>query len=85
MNKRWVLKKDDGTVAYAVLRGDAPEKDELERLFGIEKGYGLTAERWGDEVRIINYYRADTVAALPVLSVTDTEEEPLYTLTPINE
>ena len=28
---------------------------------------------------------ADTVAALPVLSVTDTEEEPLYTLTPINE
>ena len=85
MNKKLILKNDKGETVYCVLNGEADETEELLRVFSIEKGYGLTVEKWSDAVKIVNYFRADTVASFPVVSFEDTEEEPLYQLTPLDE
>lgn len=83
MNKKYILKKDNGTKAYCILNGEKNETDELERVFGIEKGYGLTAETFADKVLIRNYYRGDNVASFSIVEITDTTEEALYQLVPL--
>lgn len=83
MNKKYILEKDAGEKVYCILDGDKPVKDELQRVFGIEKGYGLTAELFADKVVVRNYYRGDNLASFPVLAIEDTTEKPVYLLTPI--
>lgn len=82
MNKKLVLKKENGDIVYCVLSGEAYEDDELKKVFGIEPGYGLTAAKYSDKVCVENYFRGDTVATFPIVSFEDTDEEPLYNLTP---
>lgn len=80
MNKKYILKKDEERV-YCIIDGEKPQQEEWEKVFGIEKGYGLTAELTNNEVIVRNYFRADTLAVFPVLEVFDTEETPIYILT----
>ncbi len=82
MNKKYVLQKDDCRV-FCILDGEKPLQEELERVFGIEKGYGLTAELEHNTVVVKNYFRADTLASFPVLAVEDTDQAPVYQLLPL--
>ena len=82
MNKKFVLQKGEERV-YCIIDGQKPQQDEWEKVFSIEKGYGLTAELINDEVVVRNYFRADNLANFPVLEVLDTEEETVYILTKV--
>ena len=66
---------------FCIIDGKKPQQEEWERVFSIEKGYGLTAELIRDEVVVRNCFRADNLAVFPVLEVLDTEEETVYMLT----
>lgn len=83
MNKKYILKNEDGKTVYCILDAEKNEKDEFERVFGIEKGYGLTAEKFGDKIFIRNYYRGDNVASFMIIAIKDTNEEKLYQLMPL--
>ncbi len=85
MNKKYILKKDTGEKVYCILDGEKNENDELEKVFGIEKGYGLTAEVFDGKVVVKNYYRGDNLASFPVIAIEDTTEETVYLLTPIEK
>ncbi len=76
MNKKLVAQWPDGSRKVCILSGDTDIDTQLCELAGCESGCGLKAELWGKEIRIINYFRADTVGTIPLLSVEDTEEEP---------
>ena len=80
MNKKYILQKDKETV-YCIIDGEKPQQEEWEKVFSIEKGYGLTAELINGEVVVRNYFRADNLATFPVLEVLDTEENTVYILT----
>ena len=80
MNKKYLLQKGEETV-YCIIDNEKPQQEEREKVFSIEKGYGLTAELINDEVIVRNYFRADNLATFPVLEVLDTEEDPVYILT----
>ena len=82
MNKKYILKKGEDKV-YCIIDGQKPQQDEWEKVFSIEKGYGLTAELINDEVVVRNYFRAENLANFPVLEVLDTEEETVYILTKV--
>lgn len=80
MNRKYFVEKD-GKTLFFIVDGQKDLQEELEKLFGIEKGYGLSVELWQDRIEIRNYFRADTVATFPVLKVEDTAQAPCYRLT----
>ena len=84
MNKKYILKKDDECV-FCIINDQKPQQEEWERVFGIEKGFGLTAELVGNQVIVKDYYRADILASFPVIKVLNTEEQTVYQLTHIEE
>ncbi|MBE6778867.1 MAG: hypothetical protein E7541_05720 [Ruminococcaceae bacterium] len=84
MNKKYILQKDD-TRVYCIVDGSQPIEEELGKVFGLTKGQGLSADLWQGKVVVQNYFRGDNLASFPVLEELDTEEEPVYQLTPIQE
>ncbi|MBQ4612241.1 MAG: hypothetical protein IJB26_01685 [Clostridia bacterium] len=83
MNKKYILKNDEDQQVYCIIDGDKPVDDEFERVFGIEKGYGLSAELFGDKVLVKNYFRGDTMASFAVLAVEDTTADTVYQILPL--
>ncbi len=83
MNKRYVLKNDSGKLFSCVINPEKPESEQWCAIFAIEKGYGLSAERWGDQVKITDYFHGDTRAVFAIVSAEDTTDEATAELTPI--
>ncbi len=84
MYKKYILKKDDERV-YCIIDGQKPSQDEWERVFSIEKGYGLSADVEFGKVVVKNYFRGDNVASFDVLCIEDTDDEPIYKLLPMQD
>lgn len=84
MNKRYILKNSDGVLFACVIDPQQEEKTQWERIFAIEKGHGLTAERWGDQVKITDYFHAETRAAFQIISEEETREAASCDLTRIS-
>ena len=82
MNKKFIINKD-GERFFFIVDGEKPLTDELEKVFSIEKGFGLTAEQANDRIIVKNYYRAENLASFPILEVLDTAEEAKYILTKV--
>ena len=85
MNKRYVLKNSDGQLFACVISPDRSEDEQWCAIFAIEKGYGFTTERWGNKVKIVDYFHGDTRAEFTVVSVEDTTEESSAILAQIEE
>ncbi|MBR5217746.1 MAG: hypothetical protein IKV68_05235 [Oscillospiraceae bacterium] len=85
MNRRYVLQNDSGKLFTCVISPNRSEDDQWCAIFAIQKGYGFTAERWGDKVKIVDYFHGDTRAEFTVVSVEDTTEESSATLAQIEE
>ncbi|MBP3494269.1 MAG: hypothetical protein J6J83_06630 [Oscillospiraceae bacterium] len=83
MNKRYVLKNDSGKLFSCVINPEKPESEQWCAIFAIEKGYGFSADRWGDQVKITDYFHGDTRAAFAIVSAEDTADEATADLTPI--
>ncbi len=84
MYKKYILKKDNERV-YCIIDDQKPLQEEWERVFAIEKGYGLAADVEFGKVVVKNYYRGDNLASFEVLDIKDTDEEPIYQLMPMQD
>ena len=85
MNKRYVLRNSDGVRFTCVIAAGGNEDDRWKEVFALEPGCGYSAERWGDEVRIVDYFHGDVRARFAVLSVEETEDAASSTLTRLTE
>lgn len=79
MNRKYTV-ENDGKRAFFIIDKEKNLTEELEKVFSIEKGYGLTADEERGHIVVKNYFRADTLASFPIFSVEDTEEETVYRL-----
>jgi len=75
MNKRYTLKNSDNEFFTCIIDPGQEEKEQWEAVFAIDKGYGFTAERWGEQVKIVDYFHGETRASFQIISVEDTAEE----------
>ena len=80
MRQKITLRNGDGVIVDCVVDAGKNLQDEMEKVFSIEKGYGLKAEIWKDRVDIVNYFRADTMASFVLLAIEETQEPLRYQL-----
>lgn len=81
MNLRVTLKNDENKTVYCVVSQDQGLEQEMEQVFSIQKGCGLGVDVTKTKVKVVNYFRADTLASFEILSITPTEEPLQYRLT----
>ena len=85
MNQRYVLKNDIGKLYTCVISPEKNEDDQWLAIFAMEKGCGFSVGRWGDKVKITDYFHGDTRAEFAIVSVEDTADEATSDLTQIEE
>ena len=78
MNKKIVFENAQGKRVFFIVSDKADLKSQLHKAFSVSEGQGLTVELGECFIEIIDYFHADTVARLPVISVTDVTDEPSY-------
>lgn len=80
MNLRVTLKNDENKIVYCVVSQAQELKQEMEQVFSIQQGCGLGISVTKTKVKVVNYFRADTLASFEILSSTPTEEPLQYQL-----
>ena len=81
MNLRFILKNGDGEIFSCIILKDADRNAEMEKVFSIQKGYGFCVNCDEKNVRIVDYFHADTRACFEILSQQETQEDVSYQLT----
>lgn len=81
MNLRVTLKNDENETVYCVVSQAQRLEQEMEQVFSIQKGCGLGINVTKTKIKVVNYFRADTLASFRILSITPTEEPLQYRLT----
>lgn len=81
MNLRVTLKNDRNETVHCVVSAAGNLEQEMERVFSIQKGYGLGIDVTKTQVKVVNYFRADTLASFDIVSIVPTEEPLQYRLT----
>lgn len=81
MNLRVTLKNDQNETVYCVVSQEQELEQEMARVFSIQKGYGLGISVTKTQVKVINYFRADTLASFDIVSIVPTEKPLQYRLT----
>ena len=79
MNKKITVKNQEGKIRYCILSGEEDlEKQFNDWYFGQgHTGMGYTVHFNGTEVRVLDYYVNETRAVFEVLSIEDTDAEPV--------
>jgi len=78
MNKRLIAKNAFGKTVYCVLSSTEDYKEQIEKVFNIERGRGFSIDLTDTEIKLVDYFHGDTVATFDILSLEDTKEDVLY-------
>ncbi len=80
MNKKITIKKNNGQLAYCVLSSDESFDEQLEKVFDLRKGCGLSAVFNDNEIIIRDYFHGENRANIEIISIEDTNEKVSYDL-----
>ena len=72
MNKKLIVKGGDGKLLFCVLSSERSYDDQLCELMEFGKNGGITASLGKESVDISDYYHAERIGSLPVVSFEDT-------------
>lgn len=79
MNKKITVKNSEGQIRYCILLGNK----DLEEQFNIwyfgepHPSHGMKVEFNGEKLLIVDYYTNETRATFYVMSIEDTQSEPV--------
>lgn len=85
MNKKYILKNSEGLRFSCVLSPDRKEEEQWCEVFALSKGHGFSAERWGEVVRIRDYFAGEDRATFLIISEEETEAPVDCTLTKLDK
>ena len=78
MNTKYILENDSEQLVYCVVRQNEPIQKEFEKVLSIRQGYGMSVKCSEKEIRLIDYFAAETRAIFKIISIEQTSEELQY-------
>ena len=73
MNKKLTVKGGDGNLRFCVLSPERSYDDQLCEMMGFGENGGITVSLGMESVDIVDYFHADCIGSLPVISFKDTD------------
>ena len=79
MNKKITVQNGHGNLTYCILSGDENLEDQLNRWYygSPNPEHGLCVQFNNSEIAVVDYYHAETIGSIKVVSIEDTDEEPI--------
>lgn len=71
MNKKIIFKTALGDIRYCVLDTATDCISQMEKVFGVEKGYGFSIEMDEKEIRLKDYFAGETRTSFPIVAMED--------------
>lgn len=78
MNKKYTVKDSFDLSSFFIISEEKDKKEQLEKVFSIQKGYGFCIDYTETDIRIVDYFHGETRASFKILYIEDTDEEVCY-------
>ena len=77
MNQKITARKEDGKLVCCILSGDESLEEQLNIVYfdSPNPKHGMCVCFDGSEIAIVDYYHAERVSAIKVVSIEDTESD----------
>lgn len=73
MKKKIVFRNQWNEDRYCVLEPAEDYTPQLEKVFGITKGYGMSVDMYEDKILIRDYFAGDTRAEFQIIAMEDSD------------
>lgn len=80
MNLKITLYTEHGDYRYCIISKNIDITTDMEKVFNIVKGYGLSIDVYYDKIKIIDYFHGDTRAVFRIIKQEETSENVVYHL-----
>lgn len=68
MHKKITVRNTNNRLCYFVLDSQSDISQQLHTLYGIDSGHGISVELEADCITVMDYYHAERIGSIPIVS-----------------